>query len=79
MELRCSTSLQYVTGAAHIRFSVKTPAAAAPPSATISAMSAFGLAALRPPAMPVKCMPVNFFTPQYLVIVFVRTLIATMR
>jgi hypothetical protein len=47
-----STSLQYVTGAAHITFFVNTPAAAAGASATTSDKSAFTPAARRPAYTP---------------------------
>ena len=46
------TCLQYVTGAAHMTLVVKTPAATASSSATMSARSALGPEARRPPAMP---------------------------
>ncbi len=41
-----------MTGAAHIMLVVNAPAAAAPSSATINAMSALGPDALSPPCMP---------------------------
>lgn len=52
-------SLQKVTGAAHMRFCVNTPAEAAPPSATMRAMSALGPDALKPPAMPAWRLPTS--------------------
>ena len=54
--LFCSACRQNVTGAAAITFVVKTPAAAAGASATISARSALGPFARIPENMPVGAL-----------------------